>query len=610
MKKLTKVLSLVLALALVLMSVNIVAVNAADKSTVTIKETTANHDFTAIRIFSGDVVGIGADKVLTNIEWDTKFPKDQLLTKLVTVEGESVQSVAGVALKEYISGISTSTSASQFAKMISAIGNDSRAASVLARIISELGNISSGTQTKFGSGSYDGSDYVYTAELDPGYYIIFDEFSGEPTDEDRQNAFILTVIEPNEEIKTKAADVFVEKDVATKQASYSVGEKVPFVVTVHLPDDVSTYNGGYTLKVTDYFDGFGLNDGTVGDDTHTNVLKSIKIYKANAGTPFEDAKKSTPIWEYGEYGANTHFSAKFEAASGDSHNSGEAHNDLVIEHSNEGEYVSADHWKDYDGKVLYFYYEAVLTDEAYSGDNSNSSLENGSNEVTVTYSNHAVSGGKGNTSTDVKVYTLEIDVAKYAADTTAADGSVTDTVDSATALDDAQFSIVKLDAAQSSVTPDPLFAKQTANANTKTGSSDPTNAINLKYAKFKGIGDGVYEITEVTAPTGYSKIAPFYIKISSEKDATGALSAVTVTKYNTYADCRSGISGETWETTIDGDGNTIVKTGTIVFNVLDAAGIHLPETGGMGTKIFYTLGGVLVVGAVILLVVKRRMRAE
>lgn len=37
------------------------------------------------------------------------------------------------------------------------------------------------------------------------------------------------------------------------------------------------------------------------------------------------------------------------------------------------------------------------------------------------------------------------------------------------------------------------------------------------------------------------------------------------------------------------------------------SGIELPNTGGMGTKLFYGVGGVLVVGAVILLVTKKRM---
>ena len=33
----------------------------------------------------------------------------------------------------------------------------------------------------------------------------------------------------------------------------------------------------------------------------------------------------------------------------------------------------------------------------------------------------------------------------------------------------------------------------------------------------------------------------------------------------------------------------------------------LPETGGMGTTIFYVVGGLLVLGAVVLLITKKRM---
>ena len=39
-------------------------------------------------------------------------------------------------------------------------------------------------------------------------------------------------------------------------------------------------------------------------------------------------------------------------------------------------------------------------------------------------------------------------------------------------------------------------------------------------------------------------------------------------------------------------------------------GAELPSTGGIGTTIFYVLGGILVVGAGILLVVKKRMSSE
>ena len=46
---------------------------------------------------------------------------------------------------------------------------------------------------------------------------------------------------------------------------------------------------------------------------------------------------------------------------------------------------------------------------------------------------------------------------------------------------------------------------------------------------------------------------------------------------------------------------------TLEQKVLNQSGTELPETGGMGTTIFYLFGGILVVAAVVLLVTKKRM---
>lgn len=44
---------------------------------------------------------------------------------------------------------------------------------------------------------------------------------------------------------------------------------------------------------------------------------------------------------------------------------------------------------------------------------------------------------------------------------------------------------------------------------------------------------------------------------------------------------------------------------TLIFNISAfASGAALPETGGMGTTVFYVVGGLLVVGAVIFLIVR------
>ena len=45
-------------------------------------------------------------------------------------------------------------------------------------------------------------------------------------------------------------------------------------------------------------------------------------------------------------------------------------------------------------------------------------------------------------------------------------------------------------------------------------------------------------------------------------------------------------------------------------DVENKSGTELPSTGGMGTTIFYIVGGIMVVGAVILLITKKRMSAE
>ena len=50
--------------------------------------------------------------------------------------------------------------------------------------------------------------------------------------------------------------------------------------------------------------------------------------------------------------------------------------------------------------------------------------------------------------------------------------------------------------------------------------------------------------------------------------------------------------------------------GSITGAITNYTGSQLPETGGIGTTIFYILGGILVVGAAVLLITKRRMGAS
>lgn len=115
----------------------------------------------------------------------------------------------------------------------------------------------------------------------------------------------------------------------------------------------------------------------------------------------------------------------------------------------------------------------------------------------------------------------------------------------------------------------------------------------------KGVKTGDYTITEFKAPDGYNKLtAPVTVKAKK----TGQISTNTTV----YLDENGNITDTQTEKTteVNVDIATIAATAVVVVN---KAGTELPSTGGMGTTVFYVLGSVLVLGAVVLLVTKKRM---
>lgn len=98
-----------------------------------------------------------------------------------------------------------------------------------------------------------------------------------------------------------------------------------------------------------------------------------------------------------------------------------------------------------------------------------------------------------------------------------------------------------------------------------------------------GLGTGTYYLKETEAPKGYNKLV---------KDIEIEISA------------NQGSGTTEWVSSIKQDGASI--TGTTI-NVLNNAGTTLPTTGGIGTTIFYLIGGGLMVAAAVLLIAKKRM---
>ena len=110
---------------------------------------------------------------------------------------------------------------------------------------------------------------------------------------------------------------------------------------------------------------------------------------------------------------------------------------------------------------------------------------------------------------------------------------------------------------------------------------------------FSGLDDGKYRLTETTTPAGYNSIDPIEFTVTAEHDVLSDNPALT------------SLSGNATTGELTFTSNT--TEGSLSADVVNNSGSTLPETGGMGTTIFYVLGTILVLGAAIMLIAKKRM---
>jgi LPXTG-motif cell wall-anchored protein len=204
-------------------------------------------------------------------------------------------------------------------------------------------------------------------------------------------------------------------------------------------------------------------------------------------------------------------------------------------------------------------YSAILNDNAVIGDNGNA------NAGTLDYG-HNANGDPNTTPPDEpKVYSYKFQLVKD------------DNEDNL--LTGAEFKLYQDQACTSEIklvkVKEGEYRVATADEIAATGFTAAT--IEAGTPKINGLGNGTYYLLETKAPDGYNKL--------------GSATEVNINDANNEATL---------------NGNKYVSGGVEVEN---QSGVEMPSTGGIGTTIFYVVGGVMVAGAAIFLLTKRRANA-
>ena len=186
-----------------------------------------------------------------------------------------------------------------------------------------------------------------------------------------------------------------------------------------------------------------------------------------------------------------------------------------------------------------------------------------------------VYNGKHSTEEETTTYVWKLNVHKYTLNST----------NDEVALSGAKFVLYRMDGDTKK------YAKLTNNKidgwETDKGDATTLETSGEGDILIEGLNVGTYYLEETEAPAGYNKLTePIEVKITATPDATGVSETVEYKNKN--------------DSTYTPATNAIVK-------VLNEAGTQLPSTGGIGTTLFYVIGGVLMAVAAVLLVTKKRM---
>ena len=513
------------------------------------------HTFQLYQIFVGDVAPVDpatdpATATLANITWGTG----------VTAEGKTALGDATAKAKT----LASATDAKAFADAL--VKN----------------NYLTGAVEKTAAA---GADAEWTG-LNPGYYLVIDKVNTQgtsttPVKEGAYTAYIMQVVGtvtrnakldiPSVEKKvqdtndSKAATAAANADdynadgkIWKDSADYDVNDVIPYKITGTLPANFAEYETYKTYTFKDTLSAGLTPPAASGVKVTLDTLNGTDI---------------TSLFDVDVTGQVITVSLK-------------ATSDLR---------TNASPAFTKDSKIIVSY-SATLNDKAVIGAVGNP------NTVDLEYSNNPNKGGegdKGKTPEDKNiVFTYTVNVNKVTGSQALA-GAAFDLYkkyDTVPEGKTAATSPIKYDNGKSDYTIPTgenwvLVEQKTAGTATSFG--------------FDRVDDGEYLLVETTTPAGYNSVKPMQFKVEATHVAEAdnpTLTSVTGTD--------SRPSGSTTLAPITLSALTVEgKLSGVTTNVNNESGTVLPSTGGIGTTIFYVIGALLILGAGVVLVTRRRMDA-
>ncbi|MDE5769429.1 MAG: isopeptide-forming domain-containing fimbrial protein [Oscillospiraceae bacterium] len=580
---------------------------------------TATHKYQAYQVFKGTYA---AGDILANVTEGDDVSAVALLTALTDEDS---------SLKSYFDSI-TETNADKIAEAIAkvlataktgteedaplAFTYDSDTMKEFAKAVSA--SLKTGAQANESENVLDAENKATDVEkidgLVDGYYLVLD--ASKPTSEDSDpnsgamSRFMIQVV-GNAEVTAKSSAPSVEKKVVENQsenyattnystsvgnttysentgalndvADYSIGDDVPFELIGKLP---STY-ADYTKYFYEFNDTLG-KEFTVKTTTTGDV--DYKVYAVNGtGTGTDNETEIT-----------TYFSS---SATTDA----DGNTKFTITCSDLKQITSATINSE---TIIVVRYSAKLDEDAVIG------RPGQVNEVYLTYSSNPNHTGGGENSpggpdehNDTKkdkvlVYTYELDETKVdAADATkllsGAEFILSRTVKGENDEDVVEYAT--LTAVDGVVATWKVNEWTTVKADATPIVSSADEAVKGQF-KIQGLDEGEYQLTETKVPDGgYNLPAePFTVTLKAQTDNSQTWDG---TREGENAPLKSYTKAAT-----DGDDVLPVNANGVASSTIgNSKAGALPSTGGIGTTLFYVVGGVLVAGAGVTLITKKRL---